>query len=234
MENDFIQICENALSPELCREIISRFDASNQKMDGQTGHGVDKSKKQSTDLAITGSLEWSDLHNRVLDSTLRQLIAYARQYPYMVISMFSLGMQEQTGKIRPLDASDIEAASNQELGGYLLKLFRPGTINVQKYAKGVGSYCYWHSEIYPRDQYAETLHRILFFIIYLNDVEHGGETEFFYHSKKIKPSMGSMVIAPAGFTHTHRGCVPLSCDKYVLTSWILFNRAEEIFEICTA
>jgi hypothetical protein len=144
--------------------------------------------------------------------------------------MFALSMQDKgRGEVRPLNASDIEAASDQELGGYLLRLFRPGAINVQKYAKGIDGYYYWHSEIYPRDPDAGTFHRVLFFILYLNDVELGGETELLCQNKKIKPSLGSMVMAPAGFAHTHRGCTPLSCNKYVLTSWILFNRAEQIY-----
>jgi hypothetical protein len=42
-----------------------------------------------------------------------------------------------------------------------------------------------------------------------------------------------MVIAPAYFTHTHRGCVPVSNDKYILTSWILLNRAEQLYQAPT-
>lgn len=110
MESDFIEVYQNALSPELCREIRHRFEASDRKMDGQTGQGVDKSKKHSTDLTISGIPAWHDLHSDIIDSILRQLIAYARKYPYIVIGMFALGVQEQAGDIRPLHASDIEAA----------------------------------------------------------------------------------------------------------------------------
>jgi hypothetical protein len=38
-----------------------------------------------------------------------------------------------------------------------------------------------------------------------------------------------MVIAPAYFTHTHRGNVPVSNNKYILTSWVLFNQAQQIY-----
>ena len=47
--------------------------------------------------------------------------------------------------------------------------------------------------------------------------------------RSIQPQAGRMVIAPAYFTHTHRGCVPVSGDKYILTSWILLNRAEQLY-----
>ena len=49
------------------------------------------------------------------------------------------------------------------------------------------------------------------------------------HDEKNEAKTGDMVIAPAYFTHTHRGCVPKSNDKYILTSWVLFNRAEQIY-----
>ena len=71
--------------------------------------------------------------------------------------------------------------------------------------------------------------RCLAMLFYLNDVEEGGETDFFYQEKSIKPKAGTMIIAPCGFTHTHRGNVPVSSDKYVLTSWMLFNKADKIY-----
>jgi hypothetical protein len=65
-------------------------------------------------------------------------------------------------------------------------------------------------------------------MFYLNDVEDGGETEL-YQNTMVKPKAGRMVIAPAYFTHTHRGNIPVSNDKYILTSWVLFNSAERIY-----
>jgi hypothetical protein len=230
MTTDFIEIYDHALRPELCKAIIDRFESSDRKSDGMTGQGVDKAKKNSTDITITGLPEWQDLHNEILDCTLRHLMLYIRKYPYLVTSSLALSVQDAaTGQVRPLSAADVGSAPDQQLGAYLFKVFRPGAINVQKYTKGVGGYYYWHSEIYPRDPAAETLHRVLLFMFYLNDVERGGETEFLYQDKKLRPTGGQMVIAPAGFTHTHRGNVPESDDKYILTSWILFNRAEQIY-----
>jgi hypothetical protein len=110
-----------------------------------------------------------------------------------------------------------------------MRLYRSGMINLQKYSAGSGGYHRWHSEIYPRDERCEVLHRVLLYMFYLNDVAEGGETEFFYQQQKITPKRGRMVIAPAGFTHTHKGHVPRSGDKYIATSWVLFQRAEAIY-----
>jgi hypothetical protein len=55
---------------------------------------------------------------------------------------------------------------------------------------------------------------------YLNDVEEGGETEFLYQKKRVKPVKNRVVVWPAGFTHTHRGNPPLSNAKYIITGWV--------------
>src|SRR5690606_30815922 len=108
-------------------------------------------------------------------------------------------------------------------------LLRPGAINLQRYRAGQGGYPYWHCELYPRDPGCETLHRHLLWTVYLNDGFSAGETEFLYQGRKVAPRTGRLVIAPAGFTHTHRGNRPEGGDKYIATSWVLFNRAEQIF-----
>jgi hypothetical protein len=67
-------------------------------------------------------------------------------------------------------------------------------------------------------------------MVYLNDVEQGGETEFYFQNLKSKPKQGTLVIAPATFTHTHRGNMPISNDKYIFTSWVLYQRAREMYQ----
>ena len=77
-------------------------------------------------------------------------------------------------------------------------------------------YHVWHSE----DDEMIVRRRLLFFILYLNDIEEGGETEFLYFKRRVKPQQGRLLLAPCGFTHYHRGNPPLSGDKYILTSWV--------------
>lgn len=66
-------------------------------------------------------------------------------------------------------------------------------------------------------------------MVFLNDVEVGGETEFFYQQFGISPKRGTVVIAPAAFTHTHRGAMPISSDKYIFTSWIMYQAAARLY-----
>jgi len=81
-----------------------------------------------------------------------------------------------------------------------------------------GGYHNWHYESSER----EVCHRLLTWILFLNDVNEGGETEFLYQHMRIKPEQGTLIIWPAGFTHTHRGNPPLSNDKYIVTGWTEF------------
>ena len=61
-------------------------------------------------------------------------------------------------------------------------------------------------------------------MVYMNDVDEGGETEFLYQQKKIKPKTGRVVIFPASFTHQHRGNPPMS-NKYIITGWLSSQQA---------
>ena len=102
----------------------------------------------------------------------------------------------------------------------VLKTYEPHTnyaFKVQKTEIGQG-YHIWHSE----DSTRAVSSRILAWMLYLNDVDEGGETEFLYYPKRIKPRTGTLILWPAGFTHAHRGNPPLSDTKYVITGWLEF------------
>jgi|TARA_R100001463_G_scaffold15275_1_gene39881 hypothetical protein len=96
-------------------------------------------------------------------------------------------------------------------------------IKCQKTPIGGGFHA-WHSDNLP-----SYTRRILVWMIYLNDVEEGGETEFLYQPKRIKAEKGKIVIFPADFMHTHRGNPPISNEKYVLTGWFnIIDKEEEV------
>lgn len=85
---------------------------------------------------------------------------------------------------------------------------------VQKTPAG-GGYHVWHDE----NSAVQHSSRIAVWMFYLNDDFEGGETEFLYYKKRIKPSKGTLLIWPAGLTHAHRGGLVLSGMKYVITGW---------------
>lgn len=54
---------------------------------------------------------------------------------------------------------------------------------------------------------------------YLNDDFEGGETDFLYQNKRVRPKKGSCLIFPTCWTHVHRGVEVTKGTKYVATTW---------------
>ncbi|MGA9423035.1 MAG: 2OG-Fe(II) oxygenase [Rhodanobacteraceae bacterium] len=229
-QSDFIEVYDDALDAATCAALITRFEASDAVSRGATGGGVDTQLKDSWDIQISGRSEWSDAENTLNAAMLTGVKAYVRKYAYAALAPLSLRMPDaQTGRPVLLDAAGVAVMDDALLQKLVIKVFRPGRINLQKYIGDVGGYPYWHSELYPRVGDADTLHRVLLWTIYLNDDFSAGETEFFHQRRKIIPRTGSLLIAPAGFTHTHRGNRPIGGDKFIATSWVLFQTAEALY-----
>lgn len=89
------------------------------------------------------------------------------------------------------------------------------SVKIQKTQPG-GGFHKWH---YENDGRLAS-NRFLVFMIYLNTVSLGGETEFIYQKKRVHASQGKLLLWPAAYTHAHRGNPPLSGDKYIATGWI--------------
>ncbi|MEO8445756.1 MAG: 2OG-Fe(II) oxygenase [Gammaproteobacteria bacterium] len=223
---DFIHTAERALPDALCDELIARFENHPGKIPGITTTGVNATKKSSLDLTMNNFADLQDLHQQVLNLCLDHLTDYFIRYPF-VGTVTPVVTSTVTGQTTELTIDNIASASRGTVKMLIAKLFRCGTVNIQKYPAGVGGYPHWHCEI-SADESFEALHRIVLWMYYLNDVEVGGETEFYFQEVKIRPRKGTVVIAPAGFTHTHRGNRPLSGDKYILTSWLLYNRGGQL------
>lgn len=96
-------------------------------------------------------------------------------------------------------------------------------LQIQKYDKGSGHYNAWHVE----QEDLGTSNRLFVFILYLNDVEEGGETGFLFKEGddffKVKPKTGTLIIHPASWPFIHKGYMPLSSDKYILTTWLCWT-----------
>jgi prolyl 4-hydroxylase len=101
------------------------------------------------------------------------------------------------------------------------------TLQGQKYAPG--QYFKQHNDYFHGSSYeTECLYsgnRTHTLMIYLNDVEEGGETSFINLNKKIKAKMGKAVIwtnmenGRANDRFLHEGCEVKKGVKYIITSW---------------
>jgi hypothetical protein len=231
VNGDFIEVYDGALDAATCATLIRRFDTSGQATRGETGSGVDVKLKDSWDIRISGQPMWADAENALNTAMMSGLMRYLRTYPHTLLAPLSLRMADGAGGTVAIDPERMAGMSDELLQVLIRKTLRPGSINLQKYISDQGGYPYWHCELYPKpgDAQSETLHRTLLWTIYLNDGFDEGETEFLYQHRKITPKTGSLLIAPAAFTHTHRGNMPKRGNKYIATSWILFQRAERIY-----
>ncbi len=226
---DFIEVYDEAVSAADCAAIVQRLRQSPQLQPGEVGGGVHPELKRSRDLRISGLANWREVEQRLQQAVFGGLLRYLRRYPQALISPLMLQVQDAEGRPRRLAAGDFPGIDESSLAGLAQTCLRPGAINLQWYAAGEGGYPYWHCELFPRDASAETLHRHLLWTLYLNDDFDEGETEFLFQDRKVIPRTGSLLFAPTAFTHTHRGNRPQGGDKFIATSWILFQSAQRLY-----
>ena len=190
---EFVGIYKNAFSKQYCEDVINQFNSLQEQGFTKTRQELgDMEKHHKDDTAL-----WSG--NFYNDET--SIIALQTQIGNKFTEVFwrdcYTHYAESFSALNELDKHAIWGNK------------------VQRTNVGQG-YHIWHCEQSSRD----TANRLLFYIVYLNDVEEGGETEFLYQKKRYKPEQGTVIIAPAGFTHTHRGNPPYSNDKYIITGWV--------------
>ncbi len=92
-------------------------------------------------------------------------------------------------------------------------------INIQYYKPGSG-YRAWHAE--RTSNRVPIVNRHLVFMTYLNDMHDAGGTEFLYQKINVEPRKGLSLIWPSDWTHTHRGVVSPTEEKYIITGWFDF------------
>jgi len=227
---DFIEVYPDAVPADYCEAIARRVAASPDVQPGRVGGGVNPTLKNSRDLGISALPPWRDVEQALNQAVLAGALSYLRTYRHALIAPLMLQVPDPaTGAARRLTAEDFDGMDEAALAQVVCAVWRPGPINLQRYAANEGGYPYWHCETYPKDASCETLHRVLLWTIYLNDGFEAGETEFLYQQRKVKPRTGSLLLAPTAFTHTHRGNRPLGGDKLIATSWLLFQRAETLY-----
>jgi hypothetical protein len=189
---NFIGIYENAFNKEYCENTIRAFDELE-----ELGYSINRKKYENLD-----SVYKSDTAIFTPD------IIYTSHIPRELHSTFLLRFWNE------IYSKYAEEYSILKHGSQKHSIFAN---KLQKTRVGEG-YHMWHYESAAR----ETGHRLLSYILYLNDVDEGGETEFLYLHKRIKPKQGTFILFPAAFTHTHRGNPPLSNTKYIATGWVEF------------
>ena len=190
--SDLIYIRHNVLDKEFCNSIIEKFNADDRKSTGLIGDGyINEDIKKSLDLNISKYDDWSE-EDKVFEKSFSDNIKLYIDY----LQNFTKSFEDYYINLPSLDFRD---------RGYLVRV----------YNKGEG-YFNWHNDF---SFYKDSGFRLLTLIWYLNNVEEGGQTEFI-DGTIIKPKRGSVLIFPTSWYLAHRGKMPLSNKKYIVTGWL--------------
>ena len=85
LPNSFIYEVDNALPPEICREMIRRFEEKqDQQYLGRIGQMADENRsiKRSTDLVVSGKEDWKDVDYNLHRSMALMMREFREKFPY--------------------------------------------------------------------------------------------------------------------------------------------------------
>jgi Rps23 Pro-64 3,4-dihydroxylase Tpa1-like proline 4-hydroxylase len=206
MESNYFYINRNSISKELCKTIINMFDSDKNKYEGVTFQGLNKNIKDTEDLVIpnipnkNGFDKWNKIH-KFLE---KELAKNTKEYVKMLDNFVNTNHEKEN------------TDSNYTTFGTSLS---NESFMVQRYTKQKGRYIY-HNDFWS--DWEQKKYRVITYLWYLNTVEEGGETEF-WGTHTIKPEAGKLLLFPASWTFPHRGKMPLSHDKYIITGWLYLH-----------
>lgn len=191
--NEYIYEKTGALTGEICDKIIDYYTESKEIYEGVTQGGMNKNIKDTRDLLIP--------KNPPPDSPWRYINQVLYESLYANLLIYLMRVNPDQGKYRMFSTNRL----SEEL------------FMIQKYEKNKGKYIY-HNDA----RFENTKYRVITYIWYLNDVDEGGETEF-WGKYRVKPEKGKIVLFPATWTFPHCGKMPISHDKYIITGWLYID-----------
>lgn len=176
-----------------CKEILERYLQDPRKRNESSTNGGFHEAKSSLDLNITSHPDWADLDQKVRYVVGRTFRLYCAERPEINYAIDGVQLRDN---------------------GYQIQHYRPNGIDGFK----------WHVDVGGRMQPdgIRCAQRILAGVLYLNTVDEGGETEFSVQKLKIKPVEGTMLWFPVSFEYVHRGCVPISGPKFIVSTFMCF------------
>jgi len=112
------------------------------------------------------------------------------------------------------------ARYNRNLGLTIPVPIRPNieALRIKRYRAGANEQFEPHF-----DALDDRCDRYLVFLWYLNDVSEGGETEFQNAGIKVQARVGRLVMFPPYWMFQHAGLPPISNDKYIVSTYLLFS-----------
>lgn len=131
--------------------------------------------------------------------------------------------------VRVVDKVDVAPSLNEDVRWFLLakKLWEYGDHYANSNDTGFGGFetpqllHYNTSKGFyrPHSDAIPGANRNFSAVLYLNDVDEGGETYFERFNISVSPKSGRLAIFPANFPYIHEARQPISNDKFVIVTW---------------
>tara|TARA_R100001082_G_C4363896_1_gene160798 strand:+ start:964 stop:1728 length:765 start_codon:yes stop_codon:yes gene_type:complete len=221
---DFIQQYQNALSQNMCDYFINKFENLDKKgltnegrvqtlIDGKVENFINSEAKSSKDIYLSSTDEENKFNmrsNKKDKEMFDGLASIINRHIYL----YSLHVGIERPEYMGVNKSNFHTYFKSKNDcPKIHSNISVDSICLRKYEKNKGGY------YYPHYDNKSSFYRIMAIIIYLNDIQYGGETEFPALNKMIIPKRGNLVIFPSVFTHWHYGRKS-NIDKYVLVSHV--------------
>ena len=192
--NNLIQVFENSISSRVCDNLIHKFEHNIDNKKGTTIGGYQPEYKKTMDLTF-------GVHENT-----------------HLLEIFNLLNSKLTYYI-----NEYKNITNFQLPTNLICQYHM----MMKYLKNDVLYKF-HNDFHVLGTSQGDIGdksgtcRILTYLFYLNTIDEGGETEFI-DGTKIKPEKGKLLIFPATWPYVHKGNMPVSSNKYIVTGWLLLK-----------
>lgn len=208
-----ILIADDIVDPEWCDHLIKRFEEAAEhnrfKADVPSLDGTDNEVVDLTKIYVglmNGLDGWEQEKKDMADVMLGAYLSYRSQFkdPRML-----LGLPDSDFSIELPTIKRYVAGTEERIG--------PHSDTYMRGWEDTNTLKIWKGD------------RFLNILFYLNDVEEGGETEFYFNDMTISvpPKKGRIVVFPPLWTHIHAGMTPISGDKYIANGHLRATMTEQ-------
>jgi hypothetical protein len=189
----FIGYSDNVFDKDFCNEIINFCENNPEKSKpGVTLSGPIPNIKVSDDWILDQHYDFPSNDEQLIDKKLHTGI-------WSAVNLYRDSFEH------------LQHQSNNAFAGF------DSGYQVQRYKKMQGNY---RDHIDGSPWHYEVSSRTVTVIVYLNTVTEGGGTNFPLHNCYIEAVAGRIAIFPASWTHLHAGAIPLSSDKWIVSTFI--------------
>lgn len=217
--NNQIMLFEKVFPDKYCDSLIDYFEGKGKKY---TYKGVVGKRRDDPSVKITRDLS---IHDENISAELKEEVQCILNTMYDIFfTYWCFNCPEKRKYLDEFLNENDSKKINKLYKGYMNTMLVYEFI-MKKYSVKDKGFFNWHFDhnLIPH----KVSSRRFAFCFYLNDVERGGLTQFYFQKLGFQPSKGSVLIFPPFQTHLHSASPPESNDKYVFSTWFCEDYKEK-------